>query len=164
LRSDAVNADIYLLYFATIVLFGAFYDRYNSREPTLKFITLADWLSVMNERMDVLMSHDAEALKASEKEFSYNWRAIIEKWQDLDDIKETAKRQAGQTISRLSFIDTAKRFLIAEGLLVEIGNYEVTLTEKAKIIVQRFFMDATYNNNIFEFIYDEEEGAVDASD
>lgn len=164
LRSDAVNADIYLLYFATIVLFGAFFDRYNSQEQTLQFITLADWVTAMNERIRYLQSHEEEELIELEKEFSYNWRAIIDKWEDMDDIKETAKRQTGNTISRLSFIDTAKRFLISEGLLQEIGNYEVTITEKAKIIIQRFFMDASYNNNIFEFIYADEEGEEDASD
>lgn len=159
LRSDAVNADIYLVYFATIVLFGAFFDRYNSQEQTLQFITLADWVSEMSERIGYLQSHDEEELIAMEKEFSYNWRAIIDKWEDMDDIRETAKRQTGNTISRLSFIDTAKRFLMGEGLMKEIGNDEVTITEKAKIIIQRFFMDATYNNNIFEFIYAEEEDA-----
>ncbi|PAV30773.1 non-ribosomal peptide synthetase module [Virgibacillus profundi] len=164
LRSDAVNADIYLLYFATIVLFGSFFDRYNSQEQTLQFITLADWVTAMNERIHHLQSHDEEVLVDLEKEFSYNWRAIIDKWEDMDDIKETAKRQSGNTISRLSFIDTAKRFLIMEGLLKEIGNHEVTITEKAKIIIQRFFMDASYNNNIFEFIYAEEEGEQNASD
>jgi|SRR5690625_5242854 len=163
LRSDAVNADIYLLYFATIVLFGAFFDRYNSQEQTLQFISLADWVSVMNERIGYLQSHDEEQLIDLEKEFSYNWRAIIDKWEDMDDIKETVKRQTGNTISRFSFIDTAKRFLIAEGLLKEIGNDEVTITEKAKIIIQRYFMDASYNNNIFEFIYGEEEGEDHAS-
>lgn len=162
LRSDAVNADIYLLYFATIILFGSFFDRYNSQEQTLQFITLADWVSAMNERIRYLQSHEEEELIALEKEFSYNWRAIIQKWEDMDDIKETAKRQAGNTISRLSFIDTAKRFLVQEGLIKEIGNNEVTITEKAKVIIQRFFMDANYNNNIFEFIYDEE-GEEDAS-
>ena len=162
LRSDAVNADIYLLYFATIILFGSFFDRYNSQEQTLQFITLADWVSAMNERIRYLQSHEEEELIALEKEFSYNWRAIIQKWEDMDDIKETAKRQAGNTISRLSFIDTAKRFLVQEGLIKEIGNHEVTITEKAKVIIQRFFMDANYNNNIFEFIYDEE-GEEDAS-
>src|SRR5690625_2251854 len=164
LRSDAVNADIYLLYFATIILFGSFFDRYNSQEQTLQFITLADWVSEVNERISYLQSHSEEELIELEKEFSYNWRAIIDKWEDMDDVKETAKRQAGNTISRLSFIDTAKRFLIGEELIKEIGNFEVTITEKAKIIIQRFFMDASYNNNIFEFIYAQEDGENNASD
>lgn len=155
LRSDAVNADIYLLYFSTIVLFGAFFDRYHSQEQTLQFITLADWVHEMNERIAYLNSHDEAVLIASEKEFSYNWRTIIDKWQALDDVKETAKKQSGNTISRLSFVDTVKRFLIHQELLKEIGNYEFTITEKAKIIIQRYFMDANYNNNIFEFMYEE---------
>ena len=163
LRSDAVNADIYLLYFATIVLFGSFFDRYNSQEQTLQFISLADWVTAMNERISYLQSHDEEDLIEKEKEFSYNWRAIIDKWEDMDDIKETAKRQSGNTISRLSFIDTAKKFLVSEGLIREIGNNEVTITEKTKIIIQRYFMDTDYNNNIFEFLYDEED-ELDASD
>src|SRR5690625_3489236 len=41
LNSSARNADIYLLYFATIILFGAFFDRYNSAEPTLQFLRLS---------------------------------------------------------------------------------------------------------------------------
>src|SRR5699024_3277099 len=95
LRSDSVNADIYLLYFATIVLFGAFFDRFNSHEPTLEFLPLADWVKKMNDRVTYLQTHDEEQLIDLETEFSYNWRAIIDKWEDMDDIKETAKRQTG---------------------------------------------------------------------
>lgn len=163
LRSNALNADIYLLYFVTIILFGSFFSNYYSKEPTLQFISLTDWVKNVNERINYLQSHSEDELIESEEEFSYNWRAIIEKWIDMDDVKETVKRQSGQTISRLSFIDTAKRFLIGEGLIEEIGNYEVTLTEKARVIIQRFFMDVQYNKNIFEFIYDGEEGEQDAS-
>lgn len=162
LRSDSVNADIYLLYFVTIILFGSFFDRYTSLEPTLDFISLSDWVKNVNERMSHLESFSEEQLVEFEQDFQYNWRAILEKWRNMDDIKESAKRQTGNTISRLSFIDTAKRFLLSEELIKEIGNYEITLTEKAKTIVQRFFMDAEYNNNIFEFIYVEVEEEVDA--
>ena len=42
-----------------------------------------------------------QTLRQYEKEFSYNWVAIVEKWDAMDDIKETAKRQSGNTISRL---------------------------------------------------------------
>lgn len=164
LRSDSVNADIYLLYFATIVLFGAFFDRYNSQEPILDFLPITDWVMKMNERIGYLQSHDEEQLIDLETEFSYNWRAIIDKWEDMDDIKESAKRQTGRTISRFSFIDTAKRFLIEEGLIVDIGGNEVTITEKAKVIIQRYFMDVNYNKNIFEFIYGDEEEKDDGDD
>lgn len=164
LRADSVNADIYLLYFATIVLFGAFFDRYNSQEPLLDFLPMEDWVKKMNDRISYLQSHDEEELTNLEAEFSYNWRAIIDKWEDMDDIKETAKRQTGRTISRFSFIDTAKRFLIAEGLIIDIGENEVTITEKSKVIIQRYFMDVTYNKNIFEFIYGDEEATDDGND
>ncbi|TXK90613.1 non-ribosomal peptide synthetase module, partial [Parageobacillus sp. SY1] len=107
---------------------------------------------------------DLEKLKQFEKEFSYNWSLIIEKWDAMDDIKETAKKQSGNTISRLSFIDTVRRFLIDQGLIVDIGNDEVTLTEKAKTIIQRFFMEVEYNKGIFEFIYGFERKEEDAID
>lgn len=164
LRSDAVNADIYLVYFATIVLFGAFFDRYNSQEQTLQFITYSEWVRKLDERVRLLESHDAERLIQLEQEFSYNWRAIIAKWNDMDAIRESAKRQTGNTISRLSFIDTVKRFLVAEDLVQEIGNDEITLTEKAKVVIQRYFMDTEYNNNILEFIYEGEGDVGDAND
>lgn len=153
LRANATNADIYLLYFTAIILFGSFYDRYNSQEPTLDFLRIDDWGKQVNERIDYLRSHDEDKLMEMEVEFSYNWRLIIDKWENMDDIKESAKRQTGNTISRLSFIDTTKRFLISQGLIEDIGNNEVALTEKAKIIVQRYFMDTDYNKNIFEFLY-----------
>lgn len=159
LRKNATNADIYLLYFATIVLFGCFYDRYNSQEPTIQFLRLDDWVKQVNERIDHLRSHGEEKLEEMEQEFSYNWLLIIDKWEDMDDIKETAKKQTGNTISRLSFIDTVKRFLISQGLLEEIGNHEVTMTEKAKTIIGRYFMDTDYNKNIFEFLYGWEDEA-----
>jgi Family of unknown function (DUF6063) len=162
LKSASTNADIYLLYFTTIVLFGAFYDSYQTLEPTRDFIGIDDWARHVNERISVLMEHDEEQLRAREQEFSYNWKSIIEKWEDMNDIKETAKKQSGNTISRLSFMDTAKRFLVDQGLIVEIGNNEIVLTEKAKTIVQRFFMEVEYNKGILEFIYKWEEEAEHA--
>lgn len=164
LKSGATNSDIYLLYFTTIILFGAFYDSYQTLEPTRDFISIDDWARLVNDQVSVLMEHDEEELRAREQEFSYNWKQIIEKWDDMNDIKETAKKQSGNTISRLSFMDTAKRFLIDQGLIEEIGNNEVILTEKAKTIVQRFFMEVEYNKGILEFIYqweEEDEHAVD---
>jgi hypothetical protein len=164
LKSGSTNADIYLLYFTTIVLFGAFYDSYQTLEPTRDFIGIDDWARLVNERIHVLMEHDDEKLMEREKEFSYNWKQIIEKWEDMNDIKETAKRQSGNTISRLSFMDTAKRFLLDQGLIEEIGNNEVVLSEKAKTIVQRFYMDVEYNKGILEFIYQWEEADEHAID
>jgi Family of unknown function (DUF6063) len=164
LRSGATNGDIYLLYFATIILFGSFYDTYQSEKPTRTFLRLDEWVHLVQERIDQLKEHDLEKLKQFEKEFSYNWSLIIEKWDAMDDIKETAKKQSGNTISRLSFIDTVRRFLIDQGLIVDIGNDEVTLTEKAKTIIQRFFMEVEYNKGIFEFIYGFERKEEDAID
>lgn len=164
LRTGATNGDIYLLYFSTIILFGSFYDTYQSQEPTRQFLRLDEWVHSIQERIDQLKTHDEDELKELEKEFSYNWRLIIEKWEDMDGIKETAKKQSGNTISRLSFIDTVKRFLVDQELVQEIGNDEITLTEKAKTIVQRFFMEVEYNKGIFEFIFGferTEEHAVD---
>lgn len=164
LRSSATNGDIYLLYFATIILFGSFYDTYQSQEATRQFLRKEEWIRFIQERIDQLKSHEKETLASLEKEFSYNWSIIIEKWEDMDDIKETAKKQTGNTISRFSFIDTVKRFLIDQALIQEIGNDEFTLTEKAKTIIQRYFMEVEYNKGIFEFIYRferEESHAID---
>jgi Family of unknown function (DUF6063) len=157
LRSGATNADIYLLYFVTIILFGAFYDSYQTLDPTRDFLRLDDWVKLVNDRISMLKEHDEVKLRELEQEFSYNWTQIIEKWEDMNDIKESAKKQTGNTISRLSFIDTAKRFLIDQELIEEIGNNEIILTEKAKTIVQRFFMEVEYNKGILEFIYQWEE-------
>lgn len=153
LRSNATNGDIYLLYFASLVLFGSFYDSYQSQEPTRQFIRIEEWVILIQERIDQLKSHDEDQLIVLEKEFSYNWRMIIEKWDDMDDIKESAKKQTGNTISRFSFIDTVKRFLLDQQMIIDIGNDEITLSEAAKTIVQRFFMEVEFNKGIFEFIY-----------
>jgi len=51
-------------------------------------------------------------------------------------------------------MNSAKNFLIAQGLAEEIGNEELKITEKSKIIVQRFFMDYEYNRGILEVLYE----------
>lgn len=158
LRAGATNGDIYLLYFSTLVLFGSFYDSYQSTSPSRQFIGFDEWIIFIQERIAFLESHDETELKELEKDFSYNWSVIIEKWNDMDDIKETAKRQSGNTISRMSFIHTVKRFLVDQELVEEIGNDELTVTEKAKTIIQRYFMEVEYNRGILEFIYQFEEG------
>ncbi|MDV6378728.1 DUF6063 family protein [Sporosarcina sp. GW1-11] len=153
LRSGATNADLYLLYFTTLVLFGEFYNSYLSQEPTRDFIQINDWVVAVQQRMETLKEHDLEDLKSLSAEFSYNWQMIIEKWDSMDDLKEQAKRQTGNTISRLSFLDTVRRFLVDQELVQDIGNNEITLTEKAKTIIQRYFMDLDYNRGILEFLY-----------
>ncbi|SDP22386.1 hypothetical protein SAMN04487897_1508 [Paenibacillus sp. yr247] len=157
LRSQAVNADLYLMYVAIITFIGTFYDSYQSMEPTRDFIPLDEWLLLVQERIEGLKEHDPEQLKEYEKEFSYNWSAIIEKWDAMDDIKETAKRQSGNTISRLSFMDMVRRFLLEQDLAEEVGESELTLTEKTKIIVQRYFMELQNNRGILQFLYQFEE-------
>ena len=153
LKSGATNGDLYLLYFTTLVLFGEFYNSYLSQEPTRDFIQNSDWAIAVQQRIETLKEHDIEELKSFSVEFSYNWQMIIEKWDSMDDLKEQAKRQTGNTISRLSFLDTVRRFLVDQELVQDIGNNEITLTEKAKTIIQRYFMDLDYNRGILEFLY-----------
>ncbi|AXI01398.1 non-ribosomal peptide synthetase module [Sporosarcina sp. PTS2304] len=165
LKSGATNADLYLLYFTTLVLFGEFYNSYLSQEPTRDFIQISDWVIAVQQRIETLKEHDVEDLKSCSLEFSYNWQTIIDKWDSMDDLKEQAKKQTGNTISRLSFLDTVRRFLVDQGLVQDIGNNEIKLTEKAKTVIQRYFMDLDYNRGILEFLYRKEaEKKEDSSD
>lgn len=157
LRAGAVNADLYLMYVAIIVLIGAFYDSYQSVEPTRQFILRDDWAMLVHERLESLKEHSEEELLKFEGEFSYNWTALVERWETMDDIKETAKRQSGNTISRLSFLDTVRRFLLDQQLVEDVGEGELGLTEKTKVIVQRYFMELEYNRGILNFLYNLDE-------
>ncbi|MFD1206273.1 DUF6063 family protein [Sporosarcina contaminans] len=153
LKTQATNADLYLLYFSTIVLLGEFYNSYTSKEPTKDFLPMAEWVQAVQQRIDALNEHSEEDLAELASEFSYNWPMIIEKWNQMDDLQEQAKRQSGNTVSRLSFLDTVRRFLVDQQLIADIGNYEVELTEKAKTVVQRYFMDSEFNRGILDFLY-----------
>jgi hypothetical protein len=163
LPSRAVNADIYMMYVAIIILFGEFYDSYQTTEATRDFIKMEDWLNSVNDKILSLASYDEEELRELERKYEYNWIAIIDKWDALDDIKENVQ-QTARTISRMSFMNIVKRFLEEQELVDEIGNDEIQLTEKAKSIIQRYFMELEYNREILEFIYSlEERGGAIAS-
>lgn len=153
LPSKAVNLDLYLMYLSVIVLFGEFYDSYQTNEATRDFITMSDWLDSLNQRIAILMEHDEEKLKSLDQEFEYNWSAIIQKWTDMDEIKEKVKAQDGRTISRKSFLNTVKKFLEDQELIKDIGNDELELTEKAMTIIQRYYMEYDYNRGILDFMY-----------
>ncbi|GKU25152.1 DUF6063 family protein [Clostridium folliculivorans] len=153
LPSKAVNLDLYLMYLSIIVLFGDFYDSYQTNEATRDFITITDWLDSLNQRIFILTEHEEEKLKALDQEFEYNWSAIIQKWTDMDEIKEKVKAQDGRTISRKSFLNTVKKFLEDQELIKDIGNEELELTEKAKTIIQRYYMEYDYNRGILDFLY-----------
>jgi len=71
----------------------------------------------------------------------------------LDDTKEGVKKQDGRTASRLAFLNITKNFLEEQGLINDIGNDEIELTEKAKIIMQRYYMDYEFNRGILNFMY-----------
>lgn len=152
-KSKGRNDDLYLMYFATICVIGEFYNSFHSLVPTKPFITYEEWIQSINHRMATLRTYDEEVLKAKEKEYSYRWHMLIEKWDGLDDVKETAKRQSANTMSRVSFLHTTCRFLRDEDLLVETGMGEFELTEKAQVIIGNYFMDTEYNRGIIDFLY-----------
>lgn len=162
LPAKAVNLDLYMMYAAVIVLFGEFYDSYQTIEATRDFLPINEWLNSLNQRISGLKEHGAEKLKELDKEHDYNWSAVIDKWEDMDEIKEKVKKQDARTNSRMSFIKIVKRFLIEQELIHDIGNEEVELTEKAKTIIQRYYMEYDYNRGILDFMYsfDQKKGEV----
>lgn len=153
MTSKAVNMDIYLLYLAIIVLFGCFYDSYQSDEPN-DFVGISLWLQAMDEQIESLHHHEETVLKEKEAEYNFNWLTLMQKWHDMDSIKETVKKQDARTNSRVSFLHMAKNFLVQQQIVREIGNGEMELTEKAKTIYSSYFMDADYNHKILNFMYD----------
>ncbi|WP_061214614.1 DUF6063 family protein [Syntrophomonas wolfei] len=153
LPAYAVNADIYLMYVAIIILFGEFYDSYQTMEATREFLTLDHWLTRLNERLLALKEINPKELEKMESELEYNWQQVIDKWDALDDLKEKVKARDARTRSRLGFLNTVKKFLEAQDLIRDIGEDEVTLTEKAQTIIQRYYMEVQHNQNILEFIY-----------
>lgn len=165
LPSRAKNIDIYLMYITVIILFGEFYDSYQSLEPTRNFLPMDIWLDSVNNYMTTLNEIDKEDLEELEKEYEYNWVSLLEKWSALDDVRENVKVQDARTNSRYGFLNTVKRFLEDQDLILDIGNEEIELTEKAKTIIQRYFMDYEYNRGILDFIYGLERkgGKEDAS-
>lgn len=152
LPSKSVNMDIYMMYLCIIILFGEFYDSYQTIEATRDFIRVEDWLNSVNGKILSMKDLDEKDLLELEEEHEYNWLGIIEKWDALDDIKENVA-QTARTISRMSFINIVKGFLIGQELVEEIGNNEIQITEKAKAIIQRYYMELEYNRGILELIY-----------
>ncbi len=160
LPRNALNSDIYLMYFAIIVMYGLFYDSYNTTEPVLDFLSMEMWLETLNQHIETLNSHDTEILEKVQKDMQYNWLSIINKWNAIDDTNEKVRKQDARTNSRLSFLNTVRQFLLAQDLVIDIGNLEIELTEKSKDVVRRYYMDSEYNREILEFLYqvDEMEG------
>ena len=46
-----------------------------------------------------------------------------------------------------------KSFLEKQDMVIDIGNNELELTEKTKVIIQRYYMDYEYNRGLIDFIY-----------
>lgn len=152
LSAKAKNIDLYMMYLAILVLFGEFYDSYQSSEITRDFITMSNWLESIDTRIQALKEHEPEVLQALDTEYDYNWSQLVEKWDAIDDLRESSKQQDGRTNSRLGFLTLVQNFLLQQGLVSDLGNQEITLTEKAKTIVQRYYMDSEYNRGILDFI------------
>lgn len=163
LPSRSRNTDIYLMYLVTIILFGEFYDSYHSLNPTRDFISLDDWLNQVNERLLSIKDHDKEEFIELEREYEYNWINIIDKWDSIDDVRENRKQDA-RTASRIAFLNITRKFLNEQGLIIDIGNNEIELTEKAKTVIQRYYMEYEYNRGILDFIYGLRDGKEESTD
>lgn len=153
MTAKSVNMDMYLLYLTIIVLFGCFYDSYTSNEPN-DFVTMEGWLEEMNRQIATLHHHDEATLQEKEAEQNFNWLALMRKWDDMDDLKETVKKQDARTNSRLSFLNMARNFLLKQKLVRDIGADQLELTEKARTILADYFMEEDYNHGILDFMYE----------
>lgn len=157
------NLYIYLMYVTIIILFGEFFDSYQSLEPTRGFIALDNWLEAVNNFIGTLDEMDKEELKEIERELAYNWPSVLEEWKAMDDLREGVKFQDSRTNSRLSFLNTVKIFLEDQYLIIDLGNDEIELTEKSIAIIQRYYMDYEFNRGILDFMYGlEREGREDS--
>ncbi len=152
LTAKSVNMDIYLMYLAIMIFVGCFYDSYTTFEPH-PFVSLQNWLEKMNQRMEALASRPEEELRQAETDYNVNWVALIRKWSDLDDVKETVKRQDARNTSRVGFLIMTKNFLETQGLLHDAGANEYYLTEKAKTIFTNYYLEERYNRGITDFLY-----------
>lgn len=161
LPSRATNMDIYMMYLLIIIMIGEFYDSYQTLEATRDFITTSAWLESVNERMHALKQLGDEALTEMESKTEINWVGVVEKWDAMDNIRENVVRQTAHSNVRMSTINHAKKFMLANGLITEIGDDELTLTQKARIIVQKYFMEYEYNRGVLELIYQIERGDGD---
>lgn len=161
LPSSATNLDIYLMYVTIIILLGEFYNSYQTTEPTRSFINMEEWLEAVHLRLEGIAQIEEEELRKIEEDQAYNWTRILEKWMAIDDVKEKAKKQTGNTNSRMSFLNSVKNFLEKQDMIHDVGNNELELTEKTRVIVQRYYMDYEYNRGLLDFIYqfDNKEGA-----
>ncbi len=151
--SRALNMDIYLMYVAIIIFVGEFYDSYQSTKPTREFITIVDWLTSLNERLQVLRDFEEDYLKDMEQEYEYNWLDILKNWEAMDNVKEGVRRRTARTVSRMSFMMIVKQFMLKEGIAKEVGPDELVLTDRANAIVTKYFMEYEYNRGIIDFIY-----------
>ena len=111
------------------------------------------WLETMDMRMESLQAQDEDFLRTKEKELEINWVAIKNKWLAMDSVKENVKNQDARTISRLGFLNQTQRFLIGQGLVVDIGDFQMQLTEKAKNIYYGYYMNSERNQDILNFMY-----------
>jgi len=152
LGARAKNIDLYMMYMAIIVLFGEFYDSFHTNEMTRNFIIMGDWLQSLDQHIQTFKEHSAEKLQELDREYEYNWSQLVEKWDALDDLKESTRQQDGRTVSRLGFLSQVQNFLLQQGLIETLGNFEITLTEKAKTIIQRYYMEVEYHRGILDFI------------
>ena len=46
-----------------------------------------------------------------------------------------------------------KQFLEKQDMIKDIGNDEIEITQKTKVIIQRYYMDYEYNRGLLDFIY-----------
>ncbi len=153
LPKQALNADIYLMYFTVLCMYGMFFDSYNTTEPTRDFLTMSHWLEGINEQIEILSQHDDETISFMEKDMNYNWKTILKKWDAIDDTNEKVKKQDSRTKSRISFLNSIKQFLLEQELIEDLGELEIALTDKSKDIVSRYYMDSEYNRGILELLY-----------
>lgn len=152
LSRNSANIEIYMMYLSMIIFIGEFYNSYTTNKKTRDFLTLADWLDKIDERIESMDKIDDEVLKSAERDDGYNWFSLIEHWKQMDIIKEKTREQKNSH-SKRAFLNNTIGFMRDQDMIVELGNDEYDLSMKAQIVVTRFFMNTEYNRGIIDKLY-----------
>jgi len=148
------NKELYLAYFALLVIISKFYNSQDQSLSTRSYVTMEELIATLDEKMVQLeeLKNAYDDPDALADEYGIDADGMLEVWKSLPVYNEQAKKIELTNKNRVGFLIRVFRFMEEEELLVVRELREISITEKMKQIITNYYFNSERKEKIMDLL------------
>jgi len=134
LGANASLNDIYQAYYIAMVLFSQFYSGKNQNPKIRQFLSVSQFLEILDQRFEAILQQEQEAVMDREAEMGLNLLSVAESW------KSKVRMEGNKRTTKQGIVLYICRMLANEKLIYLLEDREIRTTRKLDDLMKHYFL------------------------